>query len=304
MKLYKLIIAVLVLAFFASCSNDNDELSTKVVHFCVNAAWQNGRYGPSTRALTTTNLLDDAKSDIIIDFDDYPNQLQVKCSDGTDAFILNKRTACQNHTTFLTYASDQEYKISDIQSKNLSFTATGYIDYPEGDVVTGTATKENIEDDHLQLVLHHTKAMLRFAFKVDSRYDLIRFIKVTGISLNGSECTIVDKVLNTTTNQFIAYAYIDPKVVTTAYTNTILCTYDIYDKDADFVTIPAVDNSAHLTRKDVIAKNTFTLGSLKDATMAKVTEIKAGYYYDLKVTLNPDYLYVLSEHDNKHITIE
>lgn len=59
-----------------------------------------------------------------------------------------------------------------------------------------------------------------------------------------------------------------------------------------------------LTRKGVVAKNTFTLNNVFSGSPAvKVTEIQAGYYYDLNVTLNPDYLYVLAEHDNKHITI-
>lgn len=72
---------------------------------------------------------------------------------------------------------------------------------------------------------------------------------------------------------------------------------DSYDYDA---TISA--NAAHLTRSGIAVRNTFTLNQL--ALSDSPVEIQAGKYYDLRVTLNPDYLYVLSEHDNKHITIE
>ena len=99
-----------------------------------------------------------------------------------------------------------------------------------------------------------------------------------------------------TDDQFVAYVYLDPVADVGTSSSIIKCTYNIYDKDA------ATDE--HLTRKGVVARNTYKLGSLKDAKGNAVAEIRAGYYYDLRVTLNPDYLYVLSEHDNKHITIE
>lgn len=84
---------------------------------------------------------------------------------------------------------------------------------------------------------------------------------------------------------------------------TFVCTYDIYDKDAGFTHGQAPAAAAltaaapHLTRYNVTATNTVTLKS------ATITAIRAGYYYDLYITINPDYLYVLSEHDNKHLTV-
>ena len=94
---------------------------------------------------------------------------------------------------------------------------------------------------------------------------------------------------------------------------TIECTYDIYENDIVEGLEPnaegdkdalatALDNdlSTHCTRRNVTATNTTTL---KMAFNSSVVDIKAGHYYDLKITINPDYLYVLAEHDNKHITI-
>lgn len=283
-----------------ACSEDEDfEQDTADVDFCVRAAWQKGLGGDNaTRAFTTTNILTDGLGDIVISTDDYPTTINVKCSDGTD-FTLTKGSApCSYHGDYWQYTPSEIYKDKKIERDDLMFTCTATID--DDDELVGKADKTAISDKtssgqrHMRLTLHHTKALLRFAFKVSEKYDKIRNIRVTKINLNDAECILVDKVL-TTSGQFIAYAYIDPAVVTINKENTIQCTYNIYDKD------DATD--AHLTRKDVVAKNTFTLSSLKNNNGISVSEIKAGYYYDLRVTLNPDYLYVLSEHDNKHLTI-
>ena len=103
---------------------------------------------------------------------------------------------------------------------------------------------------------------------------------------------------------------------------TLECTYDIYDKDIVEGLDPSAegykdalaaalagDLSAHCTRRSVTATNTFTLGKIFNSTSGgtqatTITQLQPGYYYDLMITINPEYLYVLSQHDNKqHITI-
>lgn len=284
-KLHYILFLFVALAF-AACNEDIEE-PEREVEFCVKAVWENGLGNRNTRSLSETILGD---GDVItIDHADYPEVINVHCSDGSD-FILTKGDGyCVDDSKFLQYTPSKYYNSKNID--DLNFTATAVLD--DGYVMTSEATKDSLDYlYHLRFTFHHTKALLRFAFKVSSQYDKIRFIRVTNINLNGSDCALVDKVL-TTSNQLIAYAYVDPAVVTTSSENKnkIECTYNIYDKDS------ATD--ADLTRKGVVAKNTFTLSSLKDSNGS----IEAGYYYDLKVTLNPDYLYVLSEHDNKHITI-
>lgn len=298
-RLSYILYTLLLPLVFVSCAEESEVQPEQDVDFCVRAAWQDGLSKSTTRALSTTDILTDAPGDIVINTADYPATINVHCSDGTD-FTLTKGTAlCTDHSDYWQYTASTIYKDKKIERDNLTFTFSATID--GDDVLTGTADKDAISDKtsanqrHMLVTLHHTKALLRFAFKVSEKYDKVRFIRVTGIQLNDSPCELVDKVL-TTDGQFIAYCYIDPKEVTTSTENTIRCTYNIYDKDE------ATD--AHLTRKDVVAQNTFTLNKVFSGFPAvKVTEIKAGYYYDLKVTLNPDYLYVMSEHDNKHITI-
>lgn len=283
-----IVLTVASVIAFASCSNGDIDVPERDVHFCVRAEWREGRSVSQTRAISqdyTNALLATGTSDIVIPISDYPESVNVKSSDNTVQFSLTKGTQCSVHNDFIIYNSNSS-EVGDISGLTLTATAT-----LDGEELSGTATTN---DNHVQFTLCHTKALLRFAFKVDGNYDKIRQVKVTGILLNGSTCTIVGNVLSSA-NQIIAYSYIDPTVVTTSYENTIRCTYDIYDKDG--VT------DEHITRKDVIAENKFKLNSLKVNSSTPVTAILAGYYYDLNITLNPNYLYVLSDHDNKHMTI-
>lgn len=298
---------LIALVAVAACTDDEVQES-RDVDFCVRAVWQDGLSGgKTTRALSATSILDDGTEDINIGFDDYPGTIDVKCKKGTsevlDLTLTKGTTICSEHPEYWSYTPSFLFRDQNIRREDYKFYATAVIDEDgdpatttDGDRLEGYADKSNIDDTHLKLTLHHTKALLRFAFKVSEKYDKVRYIRVTGIQLNGTDCVLVDKVL-TQACQLIAYAYIDPTVVTTTYENTLQCTYNIYDKDA------ATDE--HLTRKDVVAQNTFTLDKIVfSSSVAEDQKIKPGYYYDLNVTLNPDYLYVLSEHDNKHLTIE
>lgn len=302
------IFALITALVFVGCTDDENDMDNQDIEFCVRAAWQNGLDNGNTRALTT-DILNDGTDNITISHDDYPVTINVKCSDNTD-FILSKATGCSSHSGFMNYTSSVTYTEKMVKRYDLTFDATASID-DSRDVLEGQATQNDIVGKHLQLALHHTKALLRFAFKVSEKYDKVRKIVVKGVKINGNSCHTVPKVINTTTLQAVSYMYINPSAVDATITSTpmqIECTYDIYEKDATFPNnVVSNDditaNAAHLTRKDVVAQNTFTLSNIVFNSSA-VENIKPGYYYDLHVTLNPDYLYVLAEHDNKHITIE
>lgn len=305
MKSFKTYIPFICMALSllnVSCSDDSEQ-EDQELEFCVSTSWNDG-LACSTRTLSHTDLFTESGSSIGIAIEDYPQSINVHCTDGKD-FLLTKGIAnCTVHSEFWDYTTDEDVVYYDlvVRARNLTFTSTATID-DDGDELRCVATKDNIQGTHLQFTLHHTKALLRFAFKVDEKYGKLRFIKVTNIKVNGSDATIRDNVLNKDDSQIIAYVYVDPEVVTTKSITTLQCVYDIYDKDADLVT-PGADNSAHITRKDVTATNTFKLGSLKDASNNPVSIIQSGYYYDVNVTLNPDYLYVLSEHDEGHLTVK
>lgn len=289
--IYILLASILVQT---GCSDETEVQTTREMHTCVHAVWQNGNVStcqatPDTRAFTTTDILANGISDIIMDAEDYPGTIQVECSDG-NSFVLTKgMTQCSTHGSYWQYTPSVLYKDKDILRDNLTFTATAVIDAGTGtgDLLTGTADKDCIKGNHLLISLHHTQALLRFAFKVADKYDAIRFIKIKDMQLNGTKCTLVDNVLSTE-RQLIGYTYVNPEAATYAFKST----FDIYDKHG--VT------PDHLVKADVIARNTFTLGKAG----SRIPELNAGYYYDLNVTLRPDSLGILSDHDNGHLTIE
>ena len=209
------------------------------------------------------------------------------------------------------------------------------------DHIADAELERRIEGHHLKLKMKHAMAMLRLYFQVHADYGKVRKIvlrkvriKKVGTTDVNYEFTInasqtIDNSLAeasrpgfllTTAPQLYAYGYMKPEFEdddlanvlgieaetwrnTNAVANdtpiTIECTYDIYEND---IVAAALDNdlSTHCTRRNVTATNTTTL---KMAFNNSSVDIKAGHYYDLKITINPDYLYVLAEHDNKHITI-
>lgn len=209
------------------------------------------------------------------------------------------------------------------------------------DHITNAEQEGRIEGHHLKLKMKHAMAMLRLYFQVHADYDKVRKIvlrkvrikKTTGtddyyeFTINASQ-TIDNSLaeasrpgfLLTTAPQLYAYGYMKPELEDDDLANvlgieadawntnavskntpiTLECTYDIYENDI-VATALDQDLSTHCTRRNVTATNTTTL---KMAFNNSSVDIKAGHYYDLKITINPDYLYVLAEHDNKqHITI-
>lgn len=291
MKLKNLHIIYIIgaLSFFA-CSEDH-VAEEQAVEWCVRMDWSNGR-GGGTRTLSS--LLGAEGEDLKLSPEGYPEVIKVSCN-GKD-FELTKPSAleeCATHTGFY-HGYTSSYELKDNEAKK-GVTATASIDGGK-DVLYSEVEDVELDGLHLQFTMHHTKALLRFGFKVHEDYDKIRYIVVTGIELNDTPCSLEEKVLNKNEYLYVAYLYADPSSVSTSALNTIKCTYNIYDKDGT--------TDEHLTRKGVTATNTFKFDSLKDAYKASISQLNPGYYYDLNVTLNPDYLYVLSEHDNKHITIQ
>lgn len=309
-----------------------DEPKDGDIEWAVRAVWQNGLGAPAkvpTRSGMATDILAEGSDSIVIDYNDYPATIDITCktpepeNKEIKAFTLTKgSTPCGVHPGYWNYTASFLFRDQLIRRENYTFYATAEIDPTSdsgldlSDELVGTANKDNIDpvSHHMRLTLHHTKALLRFGFKVSEKYSKIRYIRITKIEVNDRETVLADKVLNIDSYQPIAYLYIAPTDLDVlSRSNTIVCTYNIYDKDAVFPT-PGMTESEkttaeaelrkHLDREGVKAQNTFTLNSLKDADSHAVTEIKAGYYYDLRVTLNPDYLYVLSDHDNKQIVIE
>lgn len=185
-----------------------------------------------------------------------------------------------------------------------SIPAIGTCDYMSSDI-TGYPVDEN-HRDHLLFTMLHRTALIRLRFAVDEDYLKIRDIVLRNVTINdqslyfgsdpnvgGTSSVTLPGLQLTATPTFCACAYVNPTSIKASDQLTFKCTYDIYDKDGI--------TEEHCTRKGVTATNRVVL---KNLTSSSISELKAGYYYDLSVTIDPDYLYVLSEHDNKHLVIE
>lgn len=314
-RLSYILYTLLVLLVLVSCADEPEQPSKSDVRFCVQAVWHNGLTGGNTtRAFSATDILADGTDDIIIDYADYPSLIEVTCSDGNYFTLSKGASVCSSHPGYWTYTPSYLYKQKYVIRHKLSFHATAQIDDPNSspfcDELEGRFDKDNLSNGHMLFVLHHTRSLLRFTFKVSEEYDKVRYILITGIKFNGVDHPVAPKVLKVSAFSPVAYCYVDTDKPLSE-DNTIECTYSIYDKDAQFVTEGGVvtdasidANAPHLTRQDVKARNTFKLNNLKDAGDHAITKLLAGYYYDLHATINPDYLYVLSDHDNKHMTIQ
>lgn len=178
------------------------------------------------------------------------------------------------------------------------------------DLMTSEDTYYTGEDDetngkyknHLLFTLHHASSLLRLHFGASAKYLTIRDIVLRSVSINDEDLTLTNTSyiddgygLQLTTMQPFAYTFPNPS--TDISKLEFKCVYDIYDKDPTF--------SGHRTRKGVMATNRVNLASLLSSSALEGGKLKPGYYYDFKITIDPDYLYVLSEHDNKqHLTIK
>lgn len=305
-----------VLCFF-SCTDNDDVQEQQLVKYCVQTAWSNGRGGNETRTLSSF-LTDVNKGELALAPAEYPTEIALRCNNKEITLTRESGTtlgACAEHNGFY-YGYTSNYPLKDIEARK-GVTASAKLD--DIDELYSTENDIKVDGVHLKITMHHSKALLRFGFKVDPRYDQIRFIKVKSVILNGTPCFFAEKVLNKENLEFVAYTYLEvdtskPNYVTTSTSHKIQCTYDIYDKDANLDLLKRslteltdsekTEIASHRTRENVVAQNTFKLGSLKDASDNLITQLMAGYYYDLNITLNPDYLYVLSDHDNKHLIIE
>lgn len=165
----------------------------------------------------------------------------------------------------------------------------------------------------VSLAMRHVQARLRFLYRVDSRYDDLRTIRVTGMQIHddgGRYSVLVDystapagvfptpafipeadaaaaepsalaleapagNLLLSTTLQPLASAYAAPTDNPSTFTITV--TYDTLDKAEP----PTV------TRTGVTVTSTITVDK----------PLVSGCYYDINILVAPRYLYVLSDHD-------
>ena len=190
------------------------------------------------------------------------------------------------------------------------------------------------ETNYIYLLFDHLYASLRFSFKVDAKYDALRTIKLKKLQLqstsmkNKVDATITvvansegnppissvsftdasssspmgsgDGILfndptnpvrlSTTASDFIG-CFAPVLSSSTSPVFTLISTYDVYEKWAN-------EDDEHPIREDCTATNIITLSKLDTPlTMTR------GKMLTINLTVNPTYLYMLSEPDLDNPTI-
>ena len=311
----------------AGCADDQEEWvdDDAPLSIAVTASWQNGRENGETRSLPGFITADD----LLTPTPEWV-YLALPSSLGNTNFYVANASSTADIATYIHYedfySKDGTKLDKSPITRNLAQTGdiTAYYKLENGvavdpktftpfttipeisncDYISSDPTRYPVEEghrDHLLFTMYHRTALLRLKFAVDPNYLKVRDIVLRKIKINNHNVDFIDyttldgsdgKKLSSTPS-FIAFAYIKPDATDFSLSKpwTFECTYDIYDKDEISAT--------HLTRKGVTAKNQVNMNNL----LSPAEKLEAGKYYDLTITINPDYLYVLSEHDNKHITI-
>ena len=274
-----------------SCSDDRQMPDGSLTFSVFCPPMQNGRE-------VTRGIFDDPVSEKLAA--DYPQQITVVPSEGS-SYVISMDGDNDNDGFVAYHVSSSEQMDSDVAGK--SFTAYAPMQW---DVIPDVSSDEYLiatgdgsyyfdrSKSHLFFTMSHVQAMLRFCFKVSEKYSRIRQVKVKDVKVNSVDTRLrsAGGFLLMKESSCESVCFVNPAVIRKDGKFTLSCTYDIYDKDEVGV--------EHLVRDDETATNDITVGK----SGSSIASIQAGRYYTFNITINPDSLHVLSDHDNKHMIVE
>jgi len=249
------------------------------------ASWENGRASGKTRA----------EGDIECSL---PSQIFTKATNSNEKVINVTMSA----------ASQEVESIAESEINNYTYIAYWPEQYPSPVPAFGKIDYLLAEGDNVKILgtkvtfsLAHQTAWIRFKLMVSSDYLALRDFDLTSLSIEASQkddsdnslftqsASITDsnKQLTDSPVQYFDF-YVSPTTLSSLENQSLIVTakYDVKDK------------TGQLTRKDCVAKNKLVFSSLKDSSGNSVV-LSSGKYYDIIITLAPDFLYVLSDNDNK-----
>ena len=218
-------------------------------------------------------------------------------------------------------APPAEYSVTDLLPGSFSYQAAAIKKASGSEPATGSG-------NYVYLLFDHLYAALNLEIKVNDTYDELRTIKLKKLQLeplDGEDhattkhADITVKLAANTSgdNPITEVSYTSPvgdedandaifksdagKTLTTSYQTfmshfmplgvvklTLTSTYDVYDK------------KGNLVRKDCTATNVIDFSKL----ISRFEEVQAGKKYNVKMIVNPTYLYVLSEPDLNNPTVK
>jgi hypothetical protein len=175
------------------------------------------------------------------------------------------------------------------------------------------------EGDHVYLLMNHLYAALQFSIKVNTDYNQLRTIKLTKLELQ-STISATATVTATLTPNGDGTSPLSISQSLISGNSSWLTVYDGEEQVLDDITpldlacfaAPGSDNKSfkmrttynvydrkgNLIRKESTAENTLTL-----KFDSEKTALVAGEKYTFNLTVNPTYLYVLSDPDLDNPTV-
>ena len=186
--------------------------------------------------------------------------------------------------------------------------------------------KEVINKNYLYFLFDHLYSALSIRMRVNGTYHALRHIKLKGLKLRTqtstgtpykSDVTITLRANNEGTNPInesvISYDnFVDGDTEGTIYSNST--GFDLGTDYSKFIghflpqgvtrliltsIYDVYDTKGNLVRKDCSATNTLVLSEL----FSGQTESRRGWYYRVKLTINPTYLYMMSDPDLDNPTV-
>ncbi len=150
--------------------------------------------------------------------------------------------------------------------------------------------------------LDHIYAALQFAFKLHDDYARLRYLHIRSVSVSNwtddsSIGTLEQETCYIRTSDYTPYGclYVQPATNEAVGTFTISITYDVYDL-TDQITRQNVVTTASMQFVDANL-TTYVDNQGKLVNEGGKKGFAAGYYYNVLISIVPDFLYVLSDND-------
>jgi len=313
------IVSMATASLFVSCSEDERDESDGYVKYTldVQQSWENGRDGSmsnSTRDGNVPTALLPEKYWIFADCTTGDGEdVGPKEASESEGFIVEIKEKDIEKYTFIAYSPVRGKETIELtETDTHPYSPIWDIPlYGDKDYLLARGTKDvkvTPQASRVSFTLAHQTAMVRLFLSVSSSYLNLRSIKLKSLKVldvDGEDAinsvdysaTNADErkdLLSNCPDPLLLF-YVNPSHTDYATKKAVIikAIYDVYDKGPE-----GDGQNAQLTRKECVAKNKLYLTSIKktDNTLADIT---AGKYYDIKITLDPDFLYVLSDNDNK-----
>lgn len=298
LSLIAMLIGMVTIA--VSCANDEDQTTAKV-QIGVASNWQQGRI--SSRALTDQAAPENnVITKVIVNATPKEEGMtaQTICvdvnspSDPVDGYQKYNTSDGGEFGSKVTLDNIDKYNyigraVSPVDESWLNAESMDIPAFGTKDYLVAKDENVTIQKPYVCFRLQHQTALIRFVLGVNETYNKLRTFKIKSLKVSKGDKAITSKsysepkVLTTTGDLILSFNFNPAADFSQTGSNEVVvtATYDVYDKEGQ------------LTRDNCTASNKLTL------PLTGTNAIKKGYYYDVKVTLAPDFLYVLSDNDNK-----